>query len=161
MNIITWYIFRQLLGPLVFITLTLTAVVWLTQSLRFLDLMISRGISAGTLAYLTLLLLPNFFVIILPIALFCAVLFVYYKLETDSELVVMKSTGLSEYNLIKPTLLLSIIITMLLFSLTLFFQPLGFREFKDKQFAFRHNLAPVLGQEGAFNIIVPRSYSFC
>ena len=155
MNIISWYIFRQLLGPLVFITLTLTAVVWLTQSLRFLDLMISKGISAGTLAYLTLLLLPNFFVIILPIALFCAVLFVYYKLETDSELVVMKSTGLSEFNLLKPTLLLGLIITILLFLLTLFFQPLGFREFKDKQFAFRHNLAPVLGQEGAFNIIIP------
>ena len=43
MNSLARYIFRQLAGPLFVVTLTLTGVVWLTQSLRFLDLIINRG----------------------------------------------------------------------------------------------------------------------
>ena len=154
MNRITWYIFRQLLGPLAFVTITLTGVVWLTQSLRFMDLMINRGLSGTTLLYLTLLLLPHFLVLILPISIFCSVLFVYFRLESDSELVVMSSTGISSWKLTQPAIQLGLLITIILFTLTLYFQPLGFRTFKDKQFTFRHNLAPVIGQEGVFNNII-------
>ena len=154
MNRITWYIFRQLLGPLAFVTITITGVVWLTQSLRFMDLMINRGLSGSTLLYLTLLLLPHFLVLILPISIFCSVLFVYFRLESDSELVVMRSTGLSSWKLTQPAIQLGLFVTLVLFALTLYLQPLGFRTFKDKQFTFRHNLGPVIGQEGVFNNII-------
>ncbi|MBL41146.1 MAG: LPS export ABC transporter permease LptF [Rhodospirillaceae bacterium] len=155
MNRITWYIFRQHIGPFFFITLTLTSVIWLTQSLRFLDLIINRGLSGSTILYLTLLLLPNFLVLIIPITVFCSVLFVYYKLQNDSELVVMKAAGLSQWRLMQPILRFGLITTFILFIFTLILQPLGFGTFKDKQFTFRHNLAPVIGQEGVFNTIIP------
>ncbi len=154
MSRITWYIFWQHIGPFSFITLTLTSVIWLTQSLRFLDLIINQGLSGSTILYLTLLLLPNFLVLIIPITIFCSVLFVYYRLQNDSELVVMRSAGLSQWKLIQPILRLGILMTFILFIFTLALQPLGFGTFKDKQFAFRHNLAPVIGQEGVFNTII-------
>ena len=49
---------------------------------------------------------------------------------------------------------MGLLATIALYALTLYVQPLGFRTFKEKQFAFRHNLAPVLGQEGVFHNII-------
>ena len=61
MSSLNRYIFRQLAGPVFsVVTVTLTGVVWLTQSLRFLDLIINRGLSTTGFLYLTLLLLPGF-----------------------------------------------------------------------------------------------------
>jgi lipopolysaccharide export system permease protein len=154
MNSLGRYIFRQLAGPLFFVTITLTGVVWLTQSLRFLDLVINRGLSTSGFLYLTLLLLPGFFTLILPIAAFCAVLFVYYRLDSDSELVVMRATGVSQARLVQPALALGGLLAIVLFALTLYLQPLGFRAFKDMQFVVRHNYAPVLIQEGVFNSFI-------
>jgi len=154
MNSLTRYIFRQLAGPLFVVTVTLTGVVWLTQSLRFLDLIINRGLSTGGFLYLTLLLLPGFLTLILPIAAFCAALFVFYRLDSDSELVVMRAAGLSQGRLVAPALWMSGVLALVLFSLTLYLQPLGFRTFKDMQFVVRHNFAPVLVQEGVFNNFV-------
>ena len=47
------YVLRQLVGPVALFTFLLTAVVWLSQSLRLLDLVINRGQSAPVFLYLT------------------------------------------------------------------------------------------------------------
>ena len=67
-----FYILRQILAPFVLFTVVLTLVVWMTQSLRLLDLVINRGQSGAIFAYLTLLMVPSMLVIILPIAFFGA-----------------------------------------------------------------------------------------
>ena len=154
MSGITRYILRQLAGPFLFVTLTLTGIVWLTQSLRFLDLIINKGLSVGGFFYLTLLLLPGFLTIILPISAFTAILYVYYRLETESEIVVMRAAGLSHMSLMRPALLMAAGVTALTYLLTLYLMPLGFRTFKDMQFVVRNSFAPVLIQEGTFNNIV-------
>ena len=63
------YIFRQLLGATLFVAVTLTGVVWLTQSLRFVEMIVNRGLSAPLFLYFTMLLLPSFLGVILPVAL--------------------------------------------------------------------------------------------
>ncbi|MDA0260693.1 MAG: LPS export ABC transporter permease LptF [Proteobacteria bacterium] len=148
------YILWQLLGPTVFITVTLTGVIWLTQSLRFLDLIINRGLSAGDFFYLTLLLLPKILVLLLPISLFSATIYIYHRLKTDSEMVIMRAVGLSPASLAAPALVVSVGVAILCYVLTLYLQPLGFRTFKDLQFSFRSNYASVLVQEGVFNTLV-------
>ena len=148
------YILWQLLGPTVFVTVTLTGVIWLTQSLRFLDLIINRGLSAGDFFYLTLLLLPKILVLLLPISLFSATVYIYHRLKTDSEIVVMRAVGLSPGSLASPALIVSVGVAVLCYALTLYLQPLGFRTFKDLQFSFRSNYASVLVQEGVFNTLV-------
>ena len=69
------YIMKQISGPLILLTFSFSGVIWLTQSLRFIDLILNKGLSLGLFLYMTLLLLPSLLAIILPIALFVAVLF--------------------------------------------------------------------------------------
>ena len=46
---LSFYVLRQLIGPVALFTFLLTSVIWLSQSLRLLDLVINRGQSAPTL----------------------------------------------------------------------------------------------------------------
>ena len=147
------YILGQLAGPFVFFLLSLTCVIWLTQSLRFVDLIINKGLSASYFAQLTLLVLPGVLNIILPIALFAAVLYVYNNLDGDSEIVVMRSAGLRNLTLARPALLLAFGVTVVGYFLSLYFMPTGQRAFKDMKSSLRTNLSYVLLQEGAFNTI--------
>ncbi len=71
------YILRQLLGPFLLISVGLTAVIWLTQSLRFIDMIVNKGLSLSSFLYFSMLLLPTFLGVILPIALFSAIHFTY------------------------------------------------------------------------------------
>ena len=98
------YIMGQLIGPLVVVTLSFTGVIWLTQSLRFIDLIVNKGLSFGLFLYMTTLLLPSLLSVILPIALFTAVLYTYHQLIVDREIIVLKAASLSNARLALPAL---------------------------------------------------------
>src|SRR6201986_279798 len=96
------YILRQCFAVMILVTATLSAAIWLAQSLRLIDLIVNRGLSVDVFLYLAILILPRFLNIVLPIGAFSAVLFTFNRLITESELVVMRSAGLSHVALAKP-----------------------------------------------------------
>lgn len=147
----TRYILRQLVAALGFVTIALTGVVWLSQSLRFVDLIVNKGLSVASFLMLTLLLLPTFLALILPIALFCAVVFTYSRLVAERELVILRSAGLGPAALARPVIVLGLAVAAVLYAITLYLMPAGYRTFKDQQFVVRTDLTGVLLQEGAFN----------
>lgn len=151
---ITRYILRQLVGAMLFVTFALTGVVWLSHSLRFVDLIVNRGLSIGTFFHFTLLLMPTFLSVILPFALFCAVVYTYHRLTIDSELVVLRAAGLSQIALARPALILAGVVTLVCYSIMLYFMPLGFREFRDRYVVIRGDYTQILLREGTFNKIV-------
>src|SRR6185437_2061149 len=123
------------------------------QSLRLIDLIVNRGLSLGTFLYLAILILPRFVDVVMPIAVFSAVLFVYAKLISESELIVMRASGMSQWALAKPAFLVGGISMFVLLSMSLYFLPTANRAFKDMQFEIRNKFATVLVQEGVFNTV--------
>ena len=93
MHSLTRYILRQSLGTTLFVTIALSAAIWLTQSLRLVDLIVNRGLSVELFFYLGILILPRFIDIVLPIGIFNAVLFTYSQLIAESEIVFMRAAG--------------------------------------------------------------------
>ena len=148
------YIFRQLFATTLFVAISLTCVVWLSQSLRFVEMIVNRGLSASLFVYFTMLLLPSFLGVILPLALFVAVLFVYNRLLVDSELVVLRAGGYSQYSLARPAMTLTLLVVLACYALTLYFMPASYREFKDLQFTLRNSYPTVLLQEGVFSPVM-------
>lgn len=151
MKRLTRYIFGQLLVGMILVSFSLTAVIWLTQSLRFVDMIVNRGLSGGTFLYLTLLLTPNFLTEILPISLFAVTMFVYNKMVMDRELVVMSAAGLSRFSLAKPALLLAVLTALLGYALNLWIVPATYGAFRQLQWDIRYNFSHLLLQEGQFN----------
>ena len=145
------YIMQQIIGPLTLLTFSFTGVIWLTQSLRFVDLILNKGLSFGLFLYMTLLLLPSLLAIILPVALFVAVLYVYHQLISDREIVVLKAATVSHARLAGPALWTALMVMGLVYIINLALMPAGFHEFKNIQSQVRNSLASLLLREGVFN----------
>jgi lipopolysaccharide export system permease protein len=150
------YILRQCFGVMIFVTAALSAAIWLAQSLRLIDLIVNRGLSIEVFLYLALLILPRFLDIVLPIGVFIAVLFTFNRLAAESELVVMRSAGVSHLALAKPVLILAAIAFLILMSLSAYFLPASNRAFKDMQFEIRNRFVSSLIQEGTFTTIADK-----
>jgi len=153
MTLLDRYIFRQLAVALLAVTIGLAALVWLTQSLRFIELVLDRGLSFLVFLELTGLLLPSFFAVILPITTFVVVLFSYVRLSSDRELVVMRAGGLSQWALARPALALAAIVVGICYMLNLWVVPQSQAAFRAWQYEIRNELAAILLQEGVFSSV--------
>jgi lipopolysaccharide export system permease protein len=147
------YISRQIIGVTIFVILILVFAVFLTQSLRIIDWTLNRGLAFSTFLTMAGLQMPFFLVVLFPIAPFASTLFVYSRLTTDSELIVMRAAGIGNWSLARPGLALGFGMMILTFFLNLYVQPASFREYKSREFEFRNELASVALQEGIFNDI--------
>jgi len=144
------YVLRQLLLGLLAVTAGLAALIWLTQSLRFVELVVNRGLSMRVFFQLTGLLIPNFVAIILPITTFVVVHTVYHRMAGDRELTVMKAAGLSPAALARPALALALISMLAGWALNNWIVPAAYGAFREYQFEIRNKVAAFLLQEGVF-----------
>ncbi|MBS0562735.1 MAG: LPS export ABC transporter permease LptF, partial [Proteobacteria bacterium] len=147
------YIFRQLAFALVAVTGGLTLLIWLTQSLRFVELVINHGLSLVVFLELTGLLIPSFVAVILPITCFVVVQFVYQRLAGDRELTVMRAAGLSPFALSRPALALACLAMIAGYLLNLWLVPASLTAFREFQWEIRNRMAAFLLQEGVFNAV--------
>lgn len=148
------YMFRQLVWWTIVICFSLTCIVWLTQSLRFVEMIVNSGLSVTTFVTFTLLLLPSFLSLIGPIAVFAAVMFTYTKMVNDSEIVILRASGMSPLKIGRPAIVLAILVMGFGYLNSLYLMPLTFREFKDTQREFRSELSTLFLQEGVFNPVI-------
>ena len=77
------YIAKQIVVGFLLVSFSLMSIIWLTQSLRFVDLITNKGIAVSLFVKMTSLLMPRIFTILSPISLFAAVLFVYNRMLSD------------------------------------------------------------------------------
>ena len=149
------YIFSQATGPFIIITFVLTGIIWLTQALKLLDLIVIQGQSLGTFLELSMLAMPSVLNIVLPISLFCALIYALNRLITDSELVVMFAAGMSRWRVARPVLVLTTLVVLLVLALNLYLMPAGMRVLKDKLFQIRGDVLASTIREGAFSNPIP------
>lgn len=144
------YVLRQLSVALLAVTGGLVALIWLTQSLRFVELVVNRGLSFRVFLELTSLLIPGFIAVILPITTFVVVQFVYQRLAGDRELTVMRAAGLSPLALARPALSLALVAVAVCYVLNFWIVPTSYTAFREYQFEIRNKVAAFLLQEGVF-----------
>src|ERR1700710_1126373 len=144
------YIFRQVLFALVVATGGLTALIWLTQSLRFVDLVVNRGLSFFVFIHLTALLIPSFVAVTLPITTYVVIQAIYQRMATDRELTVMRAAGLSPWALARPALAVALLATVVGYGLSLWAVPAATADFRAFQWEIRNRLAAFLLQDGVF-----------
>ena len=147
------YLLKNLFVATLFTALSLAAVIMLTQSLRFLELIINSGASSLSFIVLTMLALPRFFEVILPIALMIGTVFIYNRMSADSEIVVMKSSGFSPLRLSRPALILAAITTVVVFLITAWIAPLSLSKMQAMRVAIKAQYSSMLLREGVFNTI--------
>ena len=153
MNRINKYLIQQLVGATLLVAFVMTGVIWLFIAVRAVEHIVNRGVSVKIFMYLSMLQIPNFIVHIIPFSIFIATLFVYSRLNSDRELVVLRAAGMSPFSLAKPAILVACFATLIGYSLTLYGTPKSYQSFRNLQWDIRYNYAHVLLKEGVFNTI--------
>ena len=151
MNVFNRYIVKNLLIATLFVMATLSAIIILTQSLRFLELIIDSGAGAGTFWTLTFLALPRFWEIIIPIAAMVATVFTYSRLKDYSELVILRSTGASPLKIARPALISAVMITSLLWVMTLWVTPKSLSGLQELRRLVKSQFSVSMLHEKVFN----------
>src|SRR3954467_4237489 len=126
--LVTRYLFKNLFNATIFIALTLTLVIWLTQSLKLLELVANSDAPPGLFLKLVAMTLPKFLEMILPLSLVIAVIFTYNRLIMDNEVIVMRACGVDQYALARPAIGLAIMTSLLLTFITTWASPKCFSE---------------------------------
>ena len=151
MHIVDKYIFRQTLIGFLTILISLTVLIWLTQSLRMIDMIVTKGVSVGIFLKMTFLVLPNFLQILSPLALFGVALFVFIRMQADKELIILKAVGMNSRQLVRPLFILGGFLVIFGYFLTLWLIPASYSELRQMRWKIQNDLAHLLLQEGQFS----------
>jgi len=144
------YIFRTTFGAFLVVCASVTALMWITQALRDVDLMTNQGQSIFVFIGLTSLIIPLLLLIIAPLALMIAVAHVLNKLGNDSELIVMNAAGMPPWHLFRPFLAVGIVVSLLVAAISAYVSPWGLRQLRLWATQVRADLVSHIVQPGRF-----------
>jgi lipopolysaccharide export system permease protein len=149
------YIFRTSFGAFALILISLTAVIWVTQALRDIDLITGQGQTVLVFVCLTAMIIPLLMLVIAPVALLIAIAYTLNKLNTDSEIVVLNAAGMAPWRLYRPFLAVAVVVALLVAALASYLAPWGLRELRDWGAKVRADAVANIVQPGRFITIEP------
>ena len=147
------YIARQITVGFLLVSFSLMSIIWLTQSLRFVELITNKGIGLGIFVQMTSLLMPRIFTILSPISLFAAILFVYNRMLSDRELIVMKAAGISPWQNAKPAIFIGFLLCLFNVYNMNILTPNSENHFKDLQWQVKNDVSHLMFREGEFTTL--------
>ncbi len=137
--ILTRYIFKHTFNSVFISTSVLVGIIWVSQSFKSIKLIIEKGAGLLDFFILSAYSFPSWLLIALPFGTFAGCMISYLKLENDREISVMKSAGISPFKLSMPALLVSILVSLILFVISHFIMPKTYKNFKILQNEIRNN----------------------
>tara|TARA_A100001015_G_C14925870_1_gene686327 strand:+ start:708 stop:1136 length:429 start_codon:yes stop_codon:yes gene_type:complete len=127
------YIFFNIFKPFFIITFVLTGLVWLSRSLKYIDLIINKGLSLTSYFWFVSLIAPKILSLLLPLICFASIVYTYFKLSSDSEIIIMEASGVSKIRLMLPSLIFGLIAAILTIIIETKVSPDNYKKFKSFQ----------------------------
>src|SRR5919107_4440176 len=150
MTLLERYILKNTFNAFAACLVALTGVIWITQALRELDLLTGKGQTLMIFLTVTGLSLPALISVIAPVALFLATLYTLNKLNGDSELIVMSAGGMPPQRLLRPFLVLSAFVCLLVGIIAIHIMPASFQEMRQLFTKIRADFVGTMAKEGQF-----------
>ncbi len=151
MKLIEWYIFRKA-GAATLLTLgALVGVVWIVQALKEVDVVTSKGQTIFAYLSLTSLVVPSLVLAVIPVSLLISTIYAINNMNTNSELVVVTSSGASNWTIAKPLLILALVCSLIAGSVGHVISPLSLSKLRSFITDMRADLVSVIVREGTFN----------
>ena len=151
MSLIDRYLIRQIGATSLWALLALSGVIWISQALHDIDLMTTQGQSVLKFFTMTLLTLPAMAAIIAPVALLIGLIVTLNRLNTESELAVLASAGISPFRLLKPLLIAAFIGALFTGVLTLKVMPESINLWRIMVTQIRSDFLTKIVKAGRFN----------
>ncbi|WHQ47151.1 MAG: LptF/LptG family permease [Candidatus Midichloria sp.] len=151
MGLYNKYQINRLLRLCLIIAFFLTIVLWVTQSFRIFDLIISNGVEIKDFLKLSIYILPLLIYNILPFTILLTAVLEVHKMIKEKELLILQSNRYSDFQIAKPFIISSVLMTLIALLFSSYLVPKGYKEFKRLQFSLQQNYASFLLEKGIFS----------
>jgi lipopolysaccharide export system permease protein len=122
-KIIHRYIFREVLTPFLLGLSVFTFILLIARLLKLIELVVNRGLPPTQILRLLAFLMPAFLELTVPMAMLLAILIAFGRLSADAEMVAMRSSGLSIYQLVAPVIIFVLMTTCITAALSMYARP--------------------------------------
>jgi len=117
--------YREITGPCLIALLILTFVVFTREFGRLAEMLIRRNADGMTIAQIVLYILPSVLIFSIPFAFLIGTLIGFSRLSSDSEIIAMRASGVSVWQMLKPVLKVATIVAIITAAFTCSFLPKG------------------------------------
>jgi lipopolysaccharide export system permease protein len=144
------YIFHEIWPTFLTILTVFAFIVVATRMLTISEWVINRGVDPGQVFKLILYLLPGIILFALPAAALMAVFIAFIRLSSDNEILALKSSGISLFQMLPTVLFVSFMSFLIAMFLAVFGAPWGNGSFKDIVFQIAQSKADLAIKERIF-----------
>lgn len=145
------YFFLEFLKIFSLVFLSLSILIWFTQAARLLELVTEYGNSFETYIKYLLLNYPKISEKIILLSFLISIVFIFSKLEDEKEISIFFISGINEIKIIKITIIISLIILIFNFFLSIYFAPLASLKAREILASSKFSLINALVKEKNFN----------
>src|SRR5262249_17334906 len=122
-KIIHRYIFREVLTPFLLGLGVFTFILLIARLLKLIEMVVNRGLPPTQVLRLLAYLMRPFLDLPLPVALLPPILTAFGPLPADAEMIAMRSSGLSIYQLVPPVILFVLMTVVVTAGLSMYARP--------------------------------------
>jgi lipopolysaccharide export system permease protein len=150
------YLVGEVLPPFFFGLLTFTLILLIARIIKMIELVVTRGVPLLQIGKLFSLILPTFLEMTVPMAFLLAILLGLGRLSNDQELLAMKASGVSPWQILCPIAAVAAIISLITLSLTLFGRPAANLALKKELYHISKSRVTTALKEKVFNDDFPK-----
>jgi lipopolysaccharide export system permease protein len=114
LKLITKYLLKEHIGPLVFAASTLTSLLLLNFIAKRFDQLIGKGLPVSVILEFFALSVPFTVAMTLPMAVLIATLYAFSRLSADSEITALMASGIGARQLLRPVLAMGVAFSLLM-----------------------------------------------
>lgn len=145
------YIFIECLIYFGITLLAFTGVILTARMIKFADLVINKGVEASQIGTVFIALIPTFMEIAIPLATLLGIMLAIARLSGDSEIVVMRGSGISVYQLLIPIVVFGALSAITSLWIAQIARPYGFSVLNQTLFEIAKNRSSANLDPGVFN----------
>lgn len=145
------YILKEIWPPFVASLVVFVFIVLAARILNIAEWVVNHGVGLSHMAGMIGFLLPGMILFALPAAALMAVFMAFHRLSNDNEILALKASGISLYQMLPPVVAVSTLCFVAALVISLLGAPWGHRSFKSLIFEIAHTKADLGIQERIFS----------
>ena len=147
---IFFYILKSIFYNSLISTLVIVGLVWVSQSFRSIKFILNKGGSFIDFFKLSIFSMPAWLEISISFGIFFGILITYSKLESEHELIALKTSGFTSYQLSFPAIFFGFILSIILFLNLHILLPYSYTFYKNYENNIRLKSPQAIVSQGNF-----------
>ncbi|NLF25582.1 MAG: YjgP/YjgQ family permease, partial [Deltaproteobacteria bacterium] len=145
------YILKESAGYFFVSLFVFTGMLLTGKLLKLTSLIVNKGVEVRQIATLFMAIIPTFLEFAIPMSVLLGVMLAFARLSGDSEIVIMRASGISLYQLLRAVALVGVLATLLSLYVSLLLRPWSNRELSRIIFEIARTKSTAGLEPGLFN----------